>query len=116
MDVDDDGNDNDDGGVDDDDGVNINDDNDANGGDSMSKAEYHDNADDGGGNSNNDGSIDGDVLFGDWCVDGEGGEEFDYGDEQSESVASDLAECNRTSKMEMTVGVIQWGILKERQR
>ena len=47
------------------------------------------------------------VLFGKWCVDGKGGDEADDGDEQTDSVASDLAECNGSSKMEMRVGVMR---------
>ena len=31
------------------------------------------------------------------------------------NVAGDLAECNESSKMGMTVGVMRWGILKETQ-
>ena len=73
----------------------------------MSKADCDDGADGGGGNSNDDGSVDGDGIFENLCVDGEGGDEADDGDEQTESVAGDLAECNGSSKMEMTVGVMR---------
>ena len=55
----------------DNDGVDINDGNAANGGDSMSKTHCDDDAD-GGGNSNYDGITDGDGIFENWCVDGEG--------------------------------------------
>ena len=105
------------GGFDDDDGVvDINDGEDANGGDSMSKADRDDDADGGGGNSNDDGSADGDGIFENWCVDREGGDEADDGGEQTESVAGDLAECNGSSEIEMTVGVMRWGILNKTQR
>ena len=102
--ADDDDGDNDNGGVDDDCGVDNG--NDANGGDKMSKAGCDDDADGGDGNSNDDGSADGDSIFENWCVDGEGGDDTDDGDEQTGSVARDLAECNGSSKMEMTVGLM----------
>ena len=100
----------------DDGGVDINDGNDANGGESMSKADCGDDADGSGGNSNDDGSVDRDGIFGKWCVDGKGGDEADDGDWQTESVAGDLTGFNGTSKMEMRVGVMWWGILKETQQ
>ena len=81
----------------------------------MSKANCDDNADGGGGNSNDGSSADGDGIFENWCVDGEGGDEADDGDEPTGNVAGDLVECNGSSKMEMTVGVMWWGILKETQ-
>ena len=65
------------------------------------KADCDDDAD-GGGNSKDDGDEDG--IFENWCVDGEGGDEADYGDEQTESVAGGLAKCSGSSQMEMTVG------------
>ena len=83
--------------------------------DSMSKADCDDDADGGCGNSNDDGNADGVGIIENWCVDGEGGDETDDGDEQTESVAGDFAECNGSSKMEMTVGVMRWDILKETQ-
>ena len=73
----------------------------------MSKTDCDDDTDGGDGNSNDDGSVGGTVLFGKWCVDGKGGDEADDGDEQTDSVASDLAECNGSSKMEMRVGVMR---------
>ena len=79
--------------------------------DSMSKADCDDDADGGGGNSNGDGV----GIFENWCIDGEGGDEADDGDEQTESVAGDLAEYNGSSKREMTVGVMRWDILKKTQ-
>ena len=72
----------------------------------MSKADC-DNDADGGGNSNDDGSVDGDGIFENWCADWEGADEADNADEQTDSVAGDLAECNGSSKMEMTGGVMQ---------
>ena len=117
--ADDDDGDNDNGGVDDDGGVDINDGNDANGGDSMSKSDCDDVADGGGGNSNDDGSADGDGIFENWCFDSPSthqcGDEADD-DEQTENIAGDLTECNESSKMEMTVGIMRWGILKETQQ
>ena len=38
---------------------------------------------------------------------GEGGDEADDGDEQTESVAGGLAKCSGSSQMEMTVGEMQ---------
>ena len=73
----------------------------------MSKTDCDDDTDGGDGNSNDDGSVGGMVLFGKWCVDGKGGDEADDSDEQTDSVASDLAECNGSSKMEMRVGVMR---------
>ena len=35
--------------------------------------------------------------------------------EQTESVAGGLAKCSESSKTEMTVGEMRWGILKETQ-
>ena len=84
--------DNNNGGVDDDREVDINDGNDANRGDSMSKVDCDDDTDGGGSNSNDDGSVDGDGIFENWCVDGEGDDEADDGDKQTESNAGDLAE------------------------
>ena len=107
--------DNDNGGVDDDVGVDVNDGNDANGGDSMRKADCDDDADGGGGNSNDDGNADGNSIFENWCVDWKGGDEADDGDEQTENVAGELGECNGSSKIKMTVGVMRRGILKETQ-
>ena len=80
--ADDDSDDNDNIGVNDDGGIDINDGYYANGGDSMSKADCDDDPDGGGGNSNDDGSVDGDVTFGNWCADGEGGDKAGDGDEQ----------------------------------
>ena len=88
-------------------GVDINDGNDTNDGDCMSKTDCNDDADGGGGNSHDDGSVCGNGIFGKWCVDGKDGDEVDDGGEQTESVASDLAECNGSSKMEMRVGVMR---------
>ena len=79
----------------------------------MSKVYCDNNADGGSGNTNDDDSADGDGIFENWCVDGE---DRDDGDGQTESVACDLAECNERSKMEMTMRVMRWGILKETQR
>ena len=50
-----------------------------------------DDANGGGGNSNDDGSVDGDGIFENWCVDGEGADKADNGDEQTKSVAGGLA-------------------------
>ena len=72
----------------------------------MSKANF-DNDEDGGDNSNDDGSVDGNGIFEKWCVDRKGGDEADDGDQQTESVAVNLAECNGSSKMEMRVRVMQ---------
>ena len=72
--------DDDDGDDNDNGGVEIDDGNDANRDDGTSKTNCDDDADGGDGNSNN---------------------------EQTESVAGNLAECNRSSKMEMRVGVMQ---------
>ena len=47
------------------------------------------------------------VLFESWCVDGKSGDGSDDGDEQTESVAGDHVECDRSSKMEMAVGVMR---------
>ena len=82
----------------------------------MSKVDCDNDADGGGDNRNDDGSADGDGIFENWCFDGEGGDEADDGNEQTENVTGDLAECNGSSRMEMTVGVMWWGILKETQR
>ena len=82
----------------------------------MSKADCDDDADVGGGNSNHDGSVDGDGVFENWCVDGEAGDEADDGDVQTENVVDHLVECNESSKMEMAVGVMRRGILKETQQ
>ena len=82
----------------------------------MSKVDWDDDADVGGNKINDDGSVDGDGIFENWCVDGQGGDEADDGDEKAESVAGDLTECSGGSKMEMTGGVIRWGILKETQQ
>ena len=101
------GDDNDNGGVNEDGRVDINDGNDANGGDSMSKAHCDDDTDGGGGYSNDDGCVDGNGTFGKRCVDGKSGVDVDDGDEQTESVAGDLAECNGSSEMEMIVGVMR---------
>ena len=81
--ADDDG-DNDNGGVDDDGVVDINNGNNANGGDRMSRADCDDDADGGGSNSNYDGSADGDGIFEKWCVDGKGSDEADNGVKQTE--------------------------------
>ena len=62
------------------------------------KADCDDDADGGGGNSKDDG------IFENWCVDGEGGDETDDGDEQTENVAGGLAKCSGNSEMEMTAG------------
>ena len=106
--VDDDGDDNDNGGVDDDSGVDNNDGNDAKGGDSISKTVRDDDGANGGGSNSNDfRSVDWKGIFGKWCVDGKSSDEADDCDEQTESVAGDLTECNGTSKMEMRVGVMQ---------
>ena len=78
------------------------------------KANCDDDADGGSGNSKDDGNQD--CIFENWCVDGEGGDKADDGDEQTESVASGLTKCSGSSKLEMTVGEMQWGILKETQR
>ena len=88
------------GGVDDG-GFDINDGNGTNCGDGMSKTDCDDDADGDDGNSNDDRSVDGMVFFGKWCVDGKGG------DEQTESVANDLAECNGSSEMEIRLGVMR---------
>ena len=88
-------------------GADINDENNANGEDSLGKSDCNDDADGGSGNGNDDGSVDGDGIFDNWCVDGGGGDEVDDGDEQTESVADDLAECDGSSKMEMKVGVMR---------
>ena len=77
------------------------------------KTDCDDNADGGGGNSNDDGY--GNGIFENWCVDGEGDDEADDGDEQTESVSGVLAECSGSCKMEMSVGVMRWRILKEAQ-
>ena len=69
-----------------------------------------DDADGGGGNSNDDRSVDGDGIFENWCVYGEGGDGADNGDEQTESDVGGLAQCNGSFKMEMTVGVMRCGI------
>ena len=107
--MDDDDRDNDNGSVEDDAAVDVNDGNVANGGDSMSKTDCDDDEADGDDGNSNDGddSTDGDGIFENWCVDGERGDEADYGDEETESVAGNLAECNGSSKMEMTVGVMR---------
>ena len=47
------------------------------------------------------------MVFENWCVDGESGDEADDGDEQTESVAGGFPECNGSSKMEMAVGVMR---------
>ena len=78
------------------------------------KANCDDDTDGGSGNSKDDGNQD--CIFENWCVDGEGGDEADDGDEQTESVASGLTKCSGSSEMEMTVGEMRWGILKETQR
>ena len=70
---------------------------------------------DGGGGGNSKGDVNEDGIFENWFVDGEGGDEADDGDEQTESVAVGLAKCSGSSKMEMTVGEMRWGILKEIQ-
>ena len=80
------------------------------------KGDCDDDADGGGGNNNDDGGVHGDGICENWCVYGEGGDEADDDDEQTESVADDLAEYNGRSKMEMTVGIMRWRILKETQR
>ena len=41
---------------------------------------------------------------------GEVGDEAHESNEQTESDAGDLAKCNGSSKIEMTVGVMLWGI------
>ena len=71
------------------------------------KADCDDDADGGGGNSKDDGDEDG--IFENWCVD-------EADDEQTERVAGGLAKCSGSSEMEMTVGEMRWGILKETQR
>ena len=58
----------------------------------MSKADCDDDTDGGGSNSNDDGSVDGDGIFENCCIDGEGDDEADDGDKQTESNAGDLAE------------------------
>ena len=98
--VDHDGDDNN-GGVDDGCDVDINDGNDFNGDDGMSKTNRDDDADGGSGNSHNDGGVDGNGAF-----DVKGGDEADDCDEQTESVAGHLAKCNRCSEMEMKVVVM----------
>ena len=91
--------------------MDINQGNDATGGDGMNKTDRDDdNANGGGGNSNDDSGVDGNDVF-----DTKGGDEADDGDGQTESVASDYAECNGSSKLEMRVGVTRWHILKETQ-
>ena len=78
------------------------------------KADCDGNADGGGGNSKDDGNEDG--IFENWCVYGESGDEGDDGDDQTESVAGGLAKCSGSSEMEMMVGEMRWGFLKEIQR
>ena len=73
----------------------------------MSKGDFDDDADGGSGNNNADGSVDGDDIFENWCVDGEGSDDADDYDEQTENVAGDLAECNGSSKIEIRVGVMR---------
>ena len=107
MDDDDGDDDNDNGGIDDSAGVGINDDNDANGGDSVSKTDRDDDADVGDGDSNDDGGINGNGVFGKWCIDGKGGDEADDGNEQTESVAGDHAGSDGSSKIEMRPGVMR---------
>ena len=78
------------------------------------RADFDDDADGGGGNCKDDRDEDG--IFENGCVDGEGGDETDHGDEKTESVAGSLAKCSGSSEMEMTVGEMRSGILKETQR
>ena len=100
--MDDDGDDNSNGGADDDGGADINDGNGANGGDGVSKNCCDGGVDGGGGNTNHVDGIDRNCVF-----DTKGVEEADAGA---------LDECNRSSKMEMRVGKMQWRNLKETQR
>ena len=67
----------------------------------MGKADCDDDADGGGDNSNNDGNVDEDGFFENWCVDKVVSDKADDGDGQADSVAGDLAECNGSSKIEM---------------
>ena len=85
---DDDGDDNDNGGVDDSGDVDINDSNYANGGDTTRKTDRDYDADVG--ESNFDGGVVRNRVYGKWCVYGKGGDEPDYGDEQTKSAAGDL--------------------------
>ena len=62
-----------------------------------------------------DGSAHGNDIFENWCVDGEGGDEAYDGDEQTENVTGNPAQYYENFKTEMTVGVMQWTILKETQ-
>ena len=78
------------------------------------KVDCDDDADGGGGNSEDDGVEDG--IFENLCIDREGGDEADDGDGQTESVADGLAKYSGSSKMEMTVGEMSRGILKETQQ
>ena len=106
------GDDNDNGGVNYHIGVDINDSNDANGGDGMCEIDCED-ADGGDGNSNDDGSVDGNGIFKKWCIDWKDGDKADDGDDQTESLAGDIAECKGSSKMEMRMEVMQRDILME---
>ena len=47
------------------------------------------------------------VFFENWCVNGKDDDGSDDGDEQTESDAGDHVECDRSSKMEMAVGVMR---------
>ena len=68
----------------------------------MSKKGRDDDVNGCGGNSNDDGDVDGNDVF-----NTKDGYEVDDGGEQTESVASDLAECKGSSKMEIRAGVMQ---------
>ena len=71
-------------------------------GDNDHDADCDDNENGGGGNSKTDGNEDG--IFVNWCVDGEGVDDADNGDEQTDNVAGGLAKRSESSETEMAFG------------